>query len=150
MFWSVVRELNHGTNIEISDISKEQISISAFLPRIKTFFKNRRIHLRKPLKHLCKDCNAALQWKPTRKNISPLKGVLPENVLFTFRYINDTDWFDLVDLGSAQTKVKKVPVCNIKRKIMKNTPLSGYKEDLCCSLPFVNIYLCEMLFTLIL
>ena len=65
-------------------------------------------------------------------------------------YINDTDWFDLVDLGSAQTKVKKVPVYNIKRKIMKNTPLSGYKEDLCCSLPFVNIYLCEMLFTLIL
>ena len=65
-------------------------------------------------------------------------------------YINDTDWFGLVDLGSAQTKVKKVPVYNIKRKIMKNTPLSGYKEDLCCSLPFVNIYLCEMLFTLIL
>ena len=25
MFWSVVRELNRGTNIEISDIPKEQI-----------------------------------------------------------------------------------------------------------------------------
>ena len=65
-------------------------------------------------------------------------------------YINNTDWFDLVDLVSAQTIAKTVPVYNIKRKIMKNTPLSGYKEDLSCSLSFVNIYLCEMLFTLIL
>ena len=148
MFWSVVRELNRETNIEISDIPKEQISISAFLPRNKNvFFKNRRIHLRKPLKHLCKDCNGALQWKPTRKkHLASERGFASKRPV----YINDTDWFDLVDLGSAQTKVKKVPVYNIKRKIMKNTPLSGYKEDLCCSLPFVNIYLCEMLFTLIL
>ena len=56
-------------------------------------------------------------------------------------YINDTDWFDLVDLGTAQTIVKTVPVCNIKRKIMKNTPFSGYKEDLSCSFPLVCQYL---------
>ena len=56
-------------------------------------------------------------------------------------YINDTDWFDLVDLGSAQTIAKTVPVYNIKRKIMKNTPLSGYKEDLSCSFPLLCQYL---------
>lgn len=48
---------------------------------------------------------------------------------------------DLVDLGSDQTIVKTVPVYNIKRKIMKNTPLSGYKEELSCSFPLVCQYL---------
>ena len=36
MFWSVIREQNHGTNIQTLDIPEEQISLSAFLPRMKT------------------------------------------------------------------------------------------------------------------
>ena len=61
---------------------------------------------------------------------------MPQNVLFTLMALTD-----LVDLGSDQTIVKTVPVYNIKRKIMKNTPLSGYKEELSCSFPLVCQYL---------
>ena len=61
--------------------------------------------------------------KTNEKKHLDLKGVLPQNVLFTLMALTD-----LVDLGSDQTIVKTVPVYNIKRKIMKNTPLSGYKE----------------------
>ena len=72
-----------------------------------------------------------------KKHLAPERGFASKRPV----YINDTDWFDLVDLGSARTKVKKVPVYNIKRKIMKNTPLSGYKEELSCSFPLVCQYL---------
>ena len=136
MFWSVVRELNHGTNIEFQIFQRSKFPSPLFFLEWKRLFQNRIIHLRKPLKHLCKDCNAALQWKPTRKKHLDLKGVLPQNVLFTLMALTD-----LVDLGSAQTIVKTVPVYNIKRKIMKNTPLSGYKEDLSCSFPLACQYL---------
>ena len=91
MFWSVVRELNRGTNIEISDIPKEQISISAFLPR------NKNVSLRTGEYTWGNRWNTCVKTVMVRynenqreKNISPLKGVLPQNVLFTLMTLTDS------------------------------------------------------------
>ena len=48
---------NKTINIELSESSEEQISISTFLPQP---FYNRKMKLRKLLKYTCKDCNALL------------------------------------------------------------------------------------------
>ena len=84
MFWSVVRELNRGTNIEISDIPKEQIFHLGFSS------SNKNVSLRTGEYTWGNRWNTCVKTvmlpyneNQREKNISPLKGVLPQNVLFT-------------------------------------------------------------------